>query len=241
MRLCAAQCRSVAGDVATNLAVHLDWIARAATHHADFVLFPELSLTGYEPRLAKMLATTARDARFDVFQAAADSLRIQIGVGMPLAGSRGIEIGMLLFLPDHPRQSYSKQRLHTDELPYFVCGTRNVVLTSHGRTLAPAICYESLQADHAEKAARQGADIYLASVAKSAGGVARAAAHYPEIARRHALTVLMANGVGPCDNFVAAGQSAIFDPHGDCLARLAETVEGLLIFDTETNEAAIVA
>jgi predicted amidohydrolase len=49
MRIGAAQLRPVAGDVASNLAKHLELIDVAAALGADLVYFPELSLTGYEP------------------------------------------------------------------------------------------------------------------------------------------------------------------------------------------------
>ena len=56
-----------------------------------------------------------------------------------------------------------------------------------------------------------GANIYLASVAKSARGVDKAFSHYPAVAQRYAMTVLMANCVGPCGDFVAVGQSAMWN------------------------------
>ena len=46
-----------------------------------------------------------------------------------------------------------------------------------GHNLAPAICFESLQPEHAESAASSGADVYLASVAKSPIGVDKAYCH----------------------------------------------------------------
>ena len=57
MKLCIAQTTAAPGDVAINIANHCRWIERAIEHHADLIIFPELSLTGYEPTLAKTLAT----------------------------------------------------------------------------------------------------------------------------------------------------------------------------------------
>lgn len=42
-----AQCYPKLGDVAANLAMHLEIIDEAAAHHACLVVFPELSMTGY--------------------------------------------------------------------------------------------------------------------------------------------------------------------------------------------------
>jgi predicted amidohydrolase len=77
-----------------------------------------------------------------------------------------------------------------------------------------------------------GADVYLASVAKPQRGVAKAYEHYPKIARQHEMIVLMANNVGPSDNFIGAGASAIWDKNGERLGQLDASREGILVFDT---------
>ncbi len=223
-------------------------IERAVSQRADLIFFPELSLTGYEPAFAKALATRPDDTRWDVFQALSDAYGIIIGVGLPLlsdtsvANERdanqqapGIQIGMIFFQPRQPRVWYAKQQLHSDELPYFDPGDKQVLLQAHGHTLAPAICYESLQPDHAANAVRCGADIYLASVAKPDRGVIKAFAHYPAIAQQHSMTVLMANSIGPCDNFISAGQSAVWNNRGELVSQLNDDQEGLLLFDTAIN------
>jgi predicted amidohydrolase len=148
----------------------------------------------------------------------------------------GVEIGMLLFRPGSPRLTYSKQLLHEDELPYFFCGSGQTLLRRRGHTLTPAICFESLQPQHAEAAASLGAGIYVASVAKSAAGVAKAYHHYPLIARQHNVTVVMANCLGPSDNFVGAGGSAVWNSQGELVRQLDDRHEGVLVFDTATQK-----
>lgn len=72
MRLSAAQLAAEPGDVARNVRVHVAAVEVAVSQRSDLVLFPELSLTGYEPKLASELATRSDDRRLDVFQALAD-------------------------------------------------------------------------------------------------------------------------------------------------------------------------
>lgn len=248
MKICAAQFRPIAGDIAKNIESHRSLIELAASQQADLIFFPELSLTGYEPALAKELATQPDDSRWDLFQELSDAHGIIISVGLPLlsdtsaaidraANTRvpGIQIGMIFFQPRQPRVWYAKQQLHSDELPYFVPGDKQLLLQTHGHTLAPAICYESLQPDHAANAARCGTDIYLASVAKPDRGIVKAFAHYPAIAKQHSLTVLMANSVGPSDNFISAGQSAVWNNRGELVSQLTDRDEGLLVFDTDSR------
>lgn len=237
MRVCAAQFRSMAGDVRLNIARHIEFIACAAAERADLIFFPELSLTGYEPRLAQGLALDAKDERLEVFQTCSEQHGLTIGVGMPLAASPGVRIGMVWFAPGEGRRIYAKQQLHADELPYFVPGDGQLVMESCGRRLAPAICYESLQMSHADGAAALWAGVYLASVAKPAAALAKAMLHYPAVARKHGMFVIMADGVGPSDDFVSVGQSAAWNARGELLAQMDAQSEGLLLVDIAGESA----
>jgi len=236
MKICVAQTRSSRGDIQKNIDAHKKMINIAVNHGADIIVFPELSVTGYEPALAKVLAAHQDDKIFDSFQEISDTSKITIGAGMPTKTSSGIFISMIIFQPQQPRQTYSKQYLHEDELPYFINGQDQVFLTMEDIKIAPAICYESLLPEHAANASKNGAAIYIASVAKSGSGVEKAFKHFPEVAKKYAMTVLMANAVGHCDNFESAGKTSIWNSKGLLLGQLNDTHEGILIMDTETQE-----
>jgi predicted amidohydrolase len=241
VKLCAAQLSPDTGNIERNVLKHAALIDLAVSHRASLIFFPELSLIGYEPKLVKDLATDAHDRRLDEFQALADARNIFIGVGLPTRSPEGIRITMILFQPHGERLAYAKQQLHPDELPFFVKGDEQLILPVGGHRFAPAICYESLQPNHADVAARNGADIYLASVAKPQRNVAKAYEHYPQMARQHSMTVLMANSVGQCDVFVSAGQSVIWNSSGDLVASMDDEAEGLVMFDTSTQEGSVIS
>jgi predicted amidohydrolase len=241
MRIAVVQTQPVACRIDANIKAHETWIKKAAVRGADMVFFPELSLLGYEPKHAARFALRADDVRLEVFQMLSHALRLTIGVGAPTPGDSGVRISMLVFRPDASRIVYSKQHRHADELPYFVAGDGQVTLAGGADVVAPAICYESLLDAHAEAAVALGATVYAASVAKSASGIAKADVHYPKIARRHSLRVLMANCVGRCDDFDAVGGSAIWSARGELVARLPATGEGALLLDTATNETLAIA
>lgn len=111
------------------------------------------------------------------------------------------------------------------------------MFTQAAHVLAPAICYESLQPTHAAQAAAAGAQVYLASVAKSQKGVALAYDHYPAMARQHGMTVIMANCTGPADNFIGAGQSAVWNREGERVCGADAGQEAWVVYDTRTGEA----
>ncbi len=53
MKICVAQTRPVKGDIQGNIENHIKLIDLAVLNGADTIIFPELSITGYEPELAK--------------------------------------------------------------------------------------------------------------------------------------------------------------------------------------------
>lgn len=237
MKLCAVQLASLKGDLPGNLQRHLVCIEQAAALGAELVVFPELSLTGYEPSVARLAALPVTSARLDPLQAACDRLGITVAVGLPLPTPDGIRIGMPIFCPEAPRQVYAKQRLHDDELPCFTPGHQALLLEVGEHRVAPAICYESMFLAHAAVARERGADLYLVSVAKTAKGIREGYAHYPEVARELGMPVLMANCVGPADTFIGAGGSAAWDSQGHLLASLDDHSEGLIVLDTRSASA----
>lgn len=143
---------------------------------------------GYEPTLVQKLAILETDHRLEVFQKLAYRTNIIICIGAPTLQSAGICISMIIFQPNMPRIVYSKQILHADEYPYFISGKEPIFISYKDHKIAPAICFESLQNEHAANASAHGADIYLASVAKSAKGVEKVNLHYTEIAKNLSLS-----------------------------------------------------
>ncbi len=239
MKIGAVQLQPVTGDISSNVTKHLEFIEVAVAQGADLVFFPELSLMGYEPTLARSLATDKTDARLEAFQQCSNAHSVIIGVGLPISVRSNVQIGMVWFTPEKPCCSYAKQQLHADELPFFVAGDRQLVLETSTYKLAPAICYESLQPTHADNAANLGVDIYLASVAKPASGMAKAMLHYPAIARKHNMVVIMSDSIGPCDNFTSVGQSAAWNNRGELLMQMDSDSEGVLMVDTSNWKARI--
>src|SRR4030095_1205746 len=236
MRICAAQTIPVAGEVEINIGRHKKLIDLAVLQRAHVIIFPELSLTGYEPRLAGQLATTTNDERLDDFQLISDGHHITIGVGVPIRSGSGILIAMIFFRPNKMREIYSKQYLHEDEYQYFIKGREQVLLTVGNNKMAPAICYELSVRAHAREAFKMGAEIYFASVAKSADGVQKAIKILSGVAKKYYMTVLMSNCVGWCDGVQCAGQTSIWNARGFLAGQLNDTDEGILVMDTATQQ-----
>lgn len=235
MKIGLAQIKPAKGDIRSNLEKHLSFAHLAKSMNVNFLAFPELSLTGYEPTLAQDLAMDFEDPQLLPIQKFSDAENITIAIGCPVIADSRIKIGMIIFQPGASRMLYCKQQLHPDEFPFFSSGEEQLILPFGKDAIAPAICFESLQPNHAASAHQLGSSVYLASVAKSQTGIEKAKAHYPEMAKKYNMNICLVNAIGPCDDFECAGQSAVWNKNGALLAKLDQSV-GLLIFDTQSNE-----
>ena len=111
------------------------------------------------------------------------------------------------------------------------------MLQLNSQKIALAICYEISIPEHAEKAFQNGAQIYIASVAKFKSGINKAKTELANIAKRYSMNVLMANCIGMADGAECAGKTAVWNKEGGMICELNELNEGLLIFDTARQTA----
>lgn len=220
MKVSLGQIKPLKGDISANILLHKAFIE--SNPEADLVIFPELSLTGYEPGLADSLAMDMHDSSLNEFQALSDQHQQIICMGAPTRHPEGIRISLLIFQPHQARTIYSKQYLHVDEEPYFVPGPKVDGLIGKNKEIALAICYEiSIQA-HLDAAVKNGAKFYLASVAKSKDGMEQAYVRLSTIAQQHEMEVAIVNCVGPSDDFITVGGSAKWDSNGEMVECLGE-------------------
>lgn len=235
MKIALAQTRPVKGNIQRNTEVHVRFVHQATEHGADAIFFPELSITGYEPALAARLAGTPGDSHWDVFRHLSTKHDLHIGIGAPIRTGKGVHIAMIIFSPGRPAEVYTKQYLHADETPFFIPGKKNVLSFERDHKISLAICYELSVPAHAAAAGGGGAQIYIASVAKTAPGVQKAMDSLSETAGRYAMTVMMVNCVGHCDDFDCGGRTAAWNNTGMLIGQLSDKEEGLLLVDTASQ------
>jgi predicted amidohydrolase len=227
--LAAAQTRSVKGAVEANAQRHLDCVLAAAAQGVDLLVFPELSLTGYEPELAAELVLAPDDERLRGLRAASQVHGLTVIVGAPIASDEGRpHLGALILEPGGARV-YAKQHLHPGEERFFVPGPRMCVVDVKGLRIGVAICADTARASHPQEAAASGAAAYVAGVLITESGYAADAALLRGYASTHRMAVAMANHSTQTGGWTPAGKSAIWDERGDVVARANGTEEALVI------------
>lgn len=240
--LAAAQTVPLRGDVGANLEQHLRLARLAAKGGAEVLVFPELSLTGYELDLARELAFTADDPRLGPLVDEAAVSRVTLVVGAPVRLGPGLHIGAFLVSPDRAVDVYTKHHLGAfpagasadgivppAEATVFQAGDRNPLVRIGDTTAAVAVCADTGRPAHARRAADQGATTYLASMFVIPSEFERETACLPEYAVRHAMAVVFSNHGGPTGGLAAAGQSAIWSPRGERLAQLGRAGAGVVV------------
>jgi predicted amidohydrolase len=233
--IAAAQSPSIAGDIDANVGIHLAFIDAAHGAGVELLVFPELSLCGYELPLLRECQLSADDARLAPLRAAAQAAGMTIIVGAPVGGDDAASddrphIGAITYAPDGAASVYRKQYLHAGEDQYACPGAIGAQCqTLNGHRYALAICADVTRHIHAATAAAADASLYLAGVLVSRAGYENDAALLRQYATEFNMGVLMANHAAPSGGYDAAGRSAFWAPGGVLLAQADGPGNALII------------
>ncbi|MFC3502090.1 carbon-nitrogen hydrolase family protein [Micromonospora krabiensis] len=218
MRLAVAQPPCVPRDVAANARAHAAAVRAAG---ARVVVFPELSLTGYELEAPVVAEDDPRLA--PLVEACAETGTLALA-GAPV---RGDHIGVLAVDAGAVVVAYRKMWLGGAESSRFVPGDRPAVLTVDGWRLGLAVCKDTGVPEHADRTAALGMDAYLAGVVEAARDTAVPEQRARRVTAAHGVWVAVASFAGATGGGYAetAGRSAIWTPDG-VLADRAGTEAG---------------
>jgi len=236
-KIAAGQIASVRGDMDRNIATHAMAMAAAAVHHVSVLVFPELSLTGYEPDLAADLAISAADERLAPLLGLARQHQIAAVVGAPLRnGTAKPSLGAIVLTASGGTRTYHKMHLGGSEPTYFTPGETPCVLAVAGHTIGIAICADSAQHTHPQVYADLGANIYTAGVFLNAEWYATDVPRLARYAARYGMLTVMANHAASVGTYISVGKSAVWAPDGAILAQ-AEGAENALVIATNHDAA----
>jgi predicted amidohydrolase len=205
------------GDVSANLKYHISAIERSSQQSADVVVFPELSLTGYELELASDLAFDQQPSAFTELSQVAVTHEIVVIAGCPLntLTSSKSTIGSVICFPDGKVEFYSKQYLHTGEEVYCSRGERDYHFELKGNQIALAICADFIEPLHSTRAESMGADVYLVSALISESGFEPDSKLLSDIASTHRFPVLLSNHISVTGGWNTCGKNSIWGVDGN--------------------------
>jgi predicted amidohydrolase len=210
--------------VAQPVIVPCDLTANAQTHaqvvrsaRARVVVFPELSLTGYEPDAPAVGTDDPRLAPLVDACAETGSLAL---VGAPVSEDGRSHIAMLAIDGDGARVVYRKMWLGGAEPDRFTAGPAPVVLDVEGWRIGLAICKDTGVPQHAADTASLGMDVYVAGLVESAADAVVPEQRALRVAADHGVWVAFASCAGPTGGGYdrTAGRSGIWSPSGVAVA-----------------------
>jgi predicted amidohydrolase len=230
-----AQPPCVGHDVAANARAHAAAMRAPEAAGARVVVFPELSLTGYE--LDADPVDPGDERLQPIVRACADTGAVALAgapvagaavAGTPVAGTlspdnskkRGVFIAVLAVDGQGATVAYRKMWLGEEEAGRFTPGPGPAKITVDGWRLGLAVCKDTGVARHAADTAALGVDAYLAGTVKGAGEAELQHDRARRIATGHRLWVAVASFAGPTGGGYAetAGRSGIWAPDGTLVA-----------------------
>lgn len=231
----AAQISSRRGDVAGNLETHLRAAKCAADAGVDILVFPELSLTGYELDLADALQAAPGDSAFEPLQNMAQQHDMLVLAGVPVKADTGKPYLGALILGGEVPTHYAKMHLHGVENDHFQAGKDYGVTRHAGLNVGAAICADLTHLSHAAGMRAAGADVYAVGALLNEAAIGREAPLLEGYAREHSMTVIFSNYATSSGAYVAAGKSSVWAPGGTLVAQTESTEEALVIADNQNG------
>lgn len=221
----ASQPPCTALDVAANARAHAEAVRAAA---ARLVVFPELSLTGYE--LGADPVDLADPSLQPLVDACAETSTVALA-GAPVRGRDGsLHIAMVRVEAGGVRVAYRKSWVAGAEARRFTTGDGPTVLELDGWRIGLAICRDTGAAQHVAGTAALGVDLVVAGLAHRPEELPEQEARAVVIARTCRAPAVFASFAGPTGDVFdeTAGGSAIWSADGLAIARTGAAVGGLV-------------
>ena len=237
LRIAAAQSHSVQADIAANVARHGIFVDAAAKAGVQLLVFPELSLSGYDLPGLEAGALTPDDARLAPLAQGAIENKMTIVAGAPLRNPIGLPfIGAIAFHPDGRHTTYRKHFLHDGEEKFAAPGSAaSQVIDVRGVPVALAICADTSHQQHPHAAVIAGATLYVAGSVITPGGYAKELNLLSGYAKLFNLGILLANHAFETGGYQSAGRSGIWLSGGQLLVDAPGTGECLVIGDEDNG------
>ena len=222
-------------NVSENIMLHERYAEKAAELNAGIIIFPEMSLTGYQKEKAAELSFVSSDERLNVLREISIIENIIIAAGAPLNISNSLYIGIIIFMPDGSERIYTKQYLHTGEDEYFENSFKYNQVIEIEKRISFAVCADIEEKKHLLKASLAVTDIYCAEIFYTGSAIDHAHEILSSYAKEYEMCVMMSNFCGTSYKLHAGGRSAFWNRKGELIAQMNSSNSGLLIIEERSG------
>lgn len=238
LRIVIAQLNLMVGDTDGNAQRVIEAAVKARDDlHADLVVFPELTITGYPPEDLLLRRGFRDHAKQSLEQIRQQVHGIDVILGYPYDEADGVYNAASLIREGEIIATYFKHHLPNysvfDEKRYFLAGSKPCVVNIKGVAVGITICEDIWFAEPAQLAAEAGAQL-IVNINASPYHVSKRQEREVVVTHRAqetGLPVVYVNLVGGQDELVFDGESFVVDAQGATLVRAPAFEEALLPVD----------
>jgi NAD+ synthase (glutamine-hydrolysing) len=236
LRIAMAQQNLLVGGITRNVDACIAALLRARDElHADAIVFPELTLTGYPPEDLLLRAGFFHDVQRGLRRLCAAVQGIDVIVGYPEKTSLGVFNTCALVRNAEIVAVYHKQHLPNysvfDEKRYFVAGHAPCVVPIKGVSVGLTVCEDIWLPGPAKQSAAAGASL-IVNINASPYQLHKGGARADTVRRRvteAGVPVMYVNLVGGQDELVFDGESFVMNALGEVTQRAPAFVAGLYV------------
>lgn len=249
MKIALAQINTTIGDFEGTVRKVTDYVARAKSKHADLVVFPELTTTGYPPRDLVEIPGFVDCNLHALEEIARQASGIQIILGYvdrnPVPGGKPLFNAAALCRDGKVAARYFKNLLPTydvfDEGRYFQPGTESGLWKELGISICEDAWNDKLfwekrlyPRDPIDEQVGKGAEILLNLSASpfTLGKPQLRRDMIQALALKHGVPIFYVNLVGGNDELVFDGRSLVANDRGELVAEAKAYEEDLIIVDS---------
>ncbi|BBN81056.1 carbon-nitrogen hydrolase family protein [Pseudoalteromonas sp. A25] len=231
--LALAQIKAHDRNIPKSIETHIQALVTASTLNAKVVVFPEMSLTGYDLAYAAQHPFKGvDDTRLRPLLNMVKKLAITAIVGCVLKQQDKLYIAALILCPQGKNSIYLKQNLHDGEAAYVSSGTKPISHNVEGLKFSFGICADFYQPEQLLSESASNPDILILAVLISQLGFAKDIEILKNISK--SVPLAFVNYTGTTGGWNACGTSSIVC-NGKVSFSAPKEVEGLLLMESNGN------
>lgn len=230
-----AQINSVLGEYRTNIEKIEAFTKDAVSQGADIIVFPELSLSGYDYSYFDHIKKYS-NAEFESLKEVAIKNKIGLVVPLPIFENERIYNGAIVFdKKGNVVGEYKKFFLWEDEENYFKPGREPLIFDFMGWKLSILVCYDAGFPEMSRYLALQGVEAILMPSAFEKPDRYKWNIYFNSRALENSIFIAAVNHIGIEGESNFFGHSKLIDPFGSVIVESLKKTEGIIVGELDKN------
>ena len=242
LKIAIAQINFLVGNIDANVNHIIESAIYARDQlHADIIVFPELTITGYPAEDLLLRADFITAANNAVYQLADRVAGIALVIGFPEHEENSLYNSAVVLQDGVMLARYRKQELPNygvfDEQRYFSAGNQPGVFEFHGIFIGLTICEDVWKGGVIDATKQAGAELLLTLNASpfNSGKIHQREAVICQQVKAAQIPLVYVNQIGGQDELIFDGASFVADAQGNIVFRAAEFEEQISVIEFDGN------